>query len=224
MNWVTPYGDALLPTVALALINTALLCAGSAIISFVVGVTVAVIWIAARPWLAEVIRSSANVMDGIGAILPALALSTSLNLTSEWSAAILVGLLNWNILATFVREEWALLARAPYIDSAKVIGASTWRLLVSHALPHILPRLVPLMVGLFANCAGLLGALGFLGMAGNAKQSLGFMVFDAKSYVHQSPTYFLASFIGMVLLIIVPHITASLLRLESPRKKKHRSQ
>ncbi len=204
VNWQTPYGDPLVTTVSFAVLRTALMCSISVAVAFFCGALIATLWRDSQRWLSETIRTMVGVMDGIGAILPALAIASALQLRSEWGTAVLVGLLTWNVVAAFLKDEFSSLDRAAFIEAALVLGASRWQILWQHALPHIAPRLVPLLLGLFAGCAGLMGALGFLGIAGDAKLSLGFMLYDAKSFVQQTPSYFIATFIGFAWVIAIP--------------------
>ena len=202
----TPYGDPLLGTVLGALWRTALICTLSVGVATLSGLLMVTLWSASGKIMSEIIRIIVGMMDAVGPILPSLAILSSLQVKSEWITATLLGFLTWNVVAAFLRDETITLRKLPFIQAAVCLGLSPWKILYRHSIPHILPRFIPLMLGLFSSAAGLMGALGFLGIAGDASHSLGFMIFDAKSFVQQSPSYFVAAFVAFLILTVAPYV------------------
>ena len=145
-------------------------------------------------------------MEVLGPVLPSLAVLSALQIKSEFYAAIILGLLTWNGLAVFLRDEYAVLVQSTFVQAAVGLGATRTQVLWRHIIPHITARLGPLLLALFATYAGLIGALGFLGVAGDASHSLGFMIYDAKSFCRQRPSYFIGSLLCFLLLITLPHL------------------
>lgn len=206
MNLVTPYGDDLLPLLAEATARTALQCLMALGISLTLGGLVTAFWHYSRSLVSAGIEVIVGLLEAMGPILPSLAILMALQINSDWAVASILGSMTWASLAVLLRDEAARVSRLAHVEAAIVAGASPIRLLWHHILPHLMARLWPALVALFSSYAGLLGALGFLGISGNARHSIGFMIYDAKSYIRQAPSYFIGSFVCLLLLVLLPRI------------------
>src|SRR5919206_1626628 len=58
------------------------------------------------------------------------------------SLVLLIGVFAWFYPARIVRGEVAALKEREFVESARMIGASEWRILRSHIFPHVLPVLL----------------------------------------------------------------------------------
>lgn len=210
MNWQTPYGDPLLSALLGATLHTLLHCAGAFAVAVFLGSLLALVWYESRGVLALAMKTLVGLMDAMGPVLPALAVLSALQIKSEWTIAVILGGMTWNPVAAFLKEEADSLSKAPFIQAAVVLGVPGRQVLLRHIIPHIVSRLSPLLLGMFASYVGILGALGFLGVAGDARHDLGFMIYDAKSFVRQNPPYFVGAFICFLVLILVPHLLAQI--------------
>jgi peptide/nickel transport system permease protein len=206
MNWQTPYGEPLLPALLSATIRTLMHCTVALTVSGSLGILMAIVWYGARGLVAAVLKTFVGLMDAMGPILPPLAVLSALQVKSEWAVAFILGALTWNPITAFLKGESDAISKSMFVQAAVSLGASSGHVLLRHILPHIVSRLVPLILGMFASYVGLLGALGFLGVAGGANSSLGFMLYDAKSFFRQNPAYFVGCLSSFTVLILVPNL------------------
>lgn len=58
------------------------------------------------------------------------------------SVALLIGLFTWFYPARLVRAEMITLRNAEYVEAARMVGASTSRIIRRHLLPHLVPGLL----------------------------------------------------------------------------------
>ena len=72
-------------------------------------------------------------------------------------------LFNWITVSYYMRAEFLRLRRQPFVEAAKVHGASTARILFVHILPNALTPLLTLFPFLLMGAIGSLAALDFLG-------------------------------------------------------------
>ena len=70
---------------------------------------------------------------------------------------------NWIAVSYYVRAEFLRLRHLPFVEAAKVHGASTLRVIFVHILPNALTPLVTLFPFLLMGAVGSLAALDFLG-------------------------------------------------------------
>ncbi len=70
---------------------------------------------------------------------------------------------NWIAVSYYMRAEFLRLRRQPFVEAAKVHGASTARILFVHILPNALTPLLTLFPFLLMGAIGSLAALDFLG-------------------------------------------------------------
>lgn len=201
MNLTTPYGDELIGSVVVATALTAGHCVVALLVSCFIGTFVAILNTGNQP---NKVTTLLRVMDAVGQFLPLLAVASALQIRSEFSVSLLLGAMTWNGLALFLSDEISSMRRSRFVEASRMLGASALHRVIYHILPTIMPRLVPMLIGLYISYAGLLGALGFLGVGSDPRHSLGFMIYDAKSYYQQSPTYFWASVVAFLFLTYFP--------------------
>jgi len=81
------------------------------------------------------------------------------------SAVILsIGLTHWLTTARIVRSELLSLRTRPFIDAAINGGASRWRVMTRHLLPHVLPRMALATTLMVPHAVWHETALSFLGL------------------------------------------------------------
>jgi len=59
-----------------------------------------------------------------------------------FAVALLIGLFTWFYPARLVRAEMLTLRNAEFVDASRMVGASTWRIIRRHLLPHLVPGLL----------------------------------------------------------------------------------
>lgn len=72
--------------------------------------------------------------------------------------------LGWTEIAQYIRSEFLILKRMPFIESARAVGAEELAIAVRHILPNILPQILVLLFLEMGAVLMLLGELSFLGV------------------------------------------------------------
>ena len=102
-----------------------------------------------------------NTIPPIFLLLAALPLFAQ---SSVFNIMLVLGLISWTNIAQFVRGELLRVRRLPYIDAAQVLGFSSRRIILRHALPN---ALTPVLITIAFGMAGAIlaeSALSFLGI------------------------------------------------------------
>lgn len=77
---------------------------------------------------------------------------------------IALSLVGWTEIAQYIRSEFLVLKKMPFIESARSIGSRGYTVAVRHCLPNILPQLLVIAFLEMGAVLMLLGELGFLGV------------------------------------------------------------
>lgn len=115
---------------------------------------------------------------------------------------VIIGATGWMSIARLARAEVHGLLARPFVDAARVAGATPVRLLFRHLLPNALtPILVAAALGV-ANAIGLEAGLAFLGMGVPAPApSWGNMIATGRDALVQAP--WLATIPGLAIVLAV---------------------
>ncbi len=142
-----------------------------------------------------------EVFNSIPAIFLLLAVLSILKNQSIFSVMVILGLVSWPGIARFVRGELLRIRNLEYVEAARAIGLSEWRIIFKHALPNALtPVLIILAFG-FASSILAESALSFLGIGLSAESiSWGKMLSIARD---NFSAWWLAVFPGMAIFITV---------------------
>lgn len=137
--------------------------------------------------LQSIIRLLIDALLAFPAILLALVIRTLLE-GNLLTLALAVGVAN---LATYSRVTMDALQVAqhqPYIEGARSIGASQWRLVTRHIIPAALPTLASFGAVVFAWSLLYASALAFLGLGGDPTQpDWGIMLQQGQGTIVQAP-------------------------------------
>ncbi|MFW5911416.1 MAG: ABC transporter permease [Halolamina sp.] len=95
---------------------------------------------------------------------------------------IAVVLLQWRSSARVIRSQVLSLRERPFVQAAKVTGASDWRIITRHIAPNILP--LSFLYGAFAIAWAILTEAGvsFIGLGDPGQVSWGTMLQNAQTY------------------------------------------
>ena len=104
-----------------------------------------------------------DVLMGFPALLLALAILAALGNTAV-NVVLALSLVYTPRTARIVRGEALVLSQQPYVEAARSIGASRWRILFVHILPGIIPALVVQETFLFAYAILGEAGLSFVGL------------------------------------------------------------
>jgi peptide/nickel transport system permease protein len=142
-----------------------------------------------------------DVMLTLPALLLAMAFVTVLR-PSLLSILLVIGLVSWTGIARVVRAETLSMVQRDFVLSARVLGASSLRLIVRHIFPNVLP-IITVMAVLGTSGTLLLDAgLSFLGLGvPPPTPSWGRMIEEATIYFRTAP--WLAAFPGLAIFYAV---------------------
>lgn len=152
-------------------------------------------------WVDRVSMRVVEFLFAIPSLLIAVALSLALK-PGPFSVLIALALVSWAAPARMVRGESLALSARPFIEAARAMGASPFRI----AFHHCLPNLMGLLTILFsiALAAAVLGesTLSFLGLGVQPPApTLGGMIYAGKDLLQQAPH--VAGYPGLVLALFV---------------------
>jgi peptide/nickel transport system permease protein len=142
-----------------------------------------------------------DVMLTLPALLLAMAFVSVLR-PSLLSILLVIGLVSWTGIARVVRAETLSMVQRDFVLSARVLGASSLRLITRHVFPNVLP-IITVMAVLGTSSTLLLDAgLSFLGLGvPPPTPSWGRMIEEATIYFRTAP--WLAAFPGLAIFYAV---------------------
>ncbi len=145
---------------------------------------------------------AAKLLDCIGPFLLAACLASIAPRVNSWKLAFFLAMVTWPNVSILIRSEALAISQLPYVEAARAVGVRPLPLALNHYLPAMLDRLAPLCFGLFGGFIALFGALGFIGVGISTEQGLGFMLFDAQSYIRSAPWYWSSCFGAFIVLLL----------------------
>ena len=129
-----------------------------------------------------------------------LALLASAWLGPGWvQLAIILALTGWAPLARLVRAEARSLRQAPFIDAARLLGASRASVALRHLVPNVLPMVWPQLPLIFSSALLIEAGLCFLGAGDPGRLSWGNLIQTGQS--HALRAWWLAFFPGLALAL-----------------------
>jgi peptide/nickel transport system permease protein len=131
----------------------------------------------------DVVMRAVDAQLAIPYVLLAITLVALLH-PSLGSVVIALLLYGWVIYARLVRAEVLSLREQEFILATRSMGASDWRIIVSHLLPNITTPLIVISTLELANLIIIEAALGFLGLGiPPPTATWGGMVADGRTYL-----------------------------------------
>ncbi len=131
-----------------------------------IGIILGFISVAGHPWLRKISETLTNLIFVFPTILLAIVL---LSITGESFGALvlILSLTGWPSYAKISRGETQRIMGLSYVESAKAVGASKWRMFFKIVIPGIFPVL---SIHLILGISGVIiseATLGFLGLGGS---------------------------------------------------------
>ena len=120
---------------------------------------------------------------------------------------LILGILFIPSFARVVRGEVAKQRTQNYVASARLMGASTLRILFLHILPNTVPVLLPILTIGFNNAVLAEASMSYLGVGVLPPDaSLGRMLSESQTYLSKAPWYALFTGLAIVLMILGPSL------------------
>ena len=145
-----------------------------------------------------------RLVDGLLAfpgLLLAMAVMAVLGVGME-SVAVAAGLAAAPAYARVARGIAHEVRIQPYLDAARAIGCSPWRIAIRHILPNAAPALLSYAGAQLGSILLMIGALNFLGLGDSpGSPEWGMMLADGRGYLRQAP--WASLFPGLALTLTV---------------------
>jgi peptide/nickel transport system permease protein len=120
---------------------------------------------------------------------------------SLWNVIFVIGLLSWPVTARLVRVEFLALREKEFVESARAVGASDWRIILRHILPNAAPPIVVSGSLQIARAILMEAGLSFLGLGDPNQVSWGVMLYNAQRFLRHA--WWTATFPGLAIFLIV---------------------
>jgi peptide/nickel transport system permease protein len=118
----------------------------------------------------------ADIIMVLPGLLVILILSSVVGRLSIWNLVIIIALFKWAGVSRVIRAQTLSLKVRPYIEAARVAGASNTRILWRHILPNVLPLSILYMTFGVTSAILIEAALSFLGFGDPSTVSWGMML------------------------------------------------
>jgi peptide/nickel transport system permease protein len=114
---------------------------------------------------------------------------------------LVLGLTSWPMLARVVRAETLSLREREFVEAARALGSSDWRILTRHILPSVLPAAWVVISLLAASVILLEASLSYLGLGDPNVMSLGYLANNAQAFMRSA--WWMAVFPGLAIVVAV---------------------
>jgi peptide/nickel transport system permease protein len=135
----------------------------SVIISLLIGITVGALGGFFRGWVDRVVVWLINVVWSIPTLLLVIAITFALG-KGFWQVFVAVGFTMWVEVARITRGQILSIREKEYIEAAKALGFSDFRIIFRHILPNISGPIIVISAANFASAILIEAGLSFLGI------------------------------------------------------------
>lgn len=150
----------------------------------------------------EVLMRLNDALTAFPSILLALVIISVVGPGNKYNVVLALGLVFIPSFARVTRTAVAAVRDANYVKSARLMGASSARIIIVHILPNIMPVLLPAMTIGFNNAVLAEASMSYLGVGVTPPDaSLGYMLSEAQGMLAAAPWYVICTGLTMVLLI-----------------------
>ncbi len=148
----------------------------SAFMSIVVGTIVGMVAGYAGGITDALLMRAADIIMVMPTLLVILILAALFGQLSIWIIVLLIALFRWPAVARVIRSQTLSLKQRPFVDAARVTGASNFRIIFRHILPNVLPLALLYMTFRVTSAILIEAALAFLGFGDPGTVSWGMML------------------------------------------------
>lgn len=148
----------------------------AAFMSIVLGVSVGMVAGYAGGLVDSALMRLAEIIMVLPTLLVVLMLSALFGKLNIWSIVLLIALFRWPGVSRVIRAQTLSLKERPFIDAARVAGASHTRIIFWHIMPNVLPLAFLYMTFRVTAAIVIEAALAFLGFGDPGTVSWGMML------------------------------------------------
>lgn len=150
----------------------------------------------------EALMRVGDALTAFPSILLALVIISVVGPGNKYNVVLALGLVFIPSFARVTRTAVAAVRDANYVKSARLMGASSARIIIVHILPNIMPVLLPAMTIGFNNAVLAEASMSYLGVGVTPPDaSLGYMLSEAQGMLTAAPWYVLGTGVTIVLLV-----------------------
>jgi peptide/nickel transport system permease protein len=148
----------------------------SAFISIFLGTTIGMIAGYAGRTIDMLLMRLADMIMVMPTLLVVLILASLFGQLSIWTIVLLIALFRWPGVSRVIRAQTLTLKQRPFIEAARVAGASHTRIIFRHIMPNVLPLSLLYMTFRVTSAIIIEAALAFLGFGDPGTVSWGMML------------------------------------------------
>ena len=154
-----------------------------------------------------------NVLWSIPTLLLVFAVTLLLG-KGFWQVFIAVGLTMWVSVARLVRAQILTVRKLEYVEAARVLGYSDFRIIVRHILPNIAGPIIVVAASIFASAIVIEAGLSFLGVGVQPPMpSWGLMIKENYNFIiTHNPMLALVPGLAIMLLVLAFNLLGNGLR------------
>lgn len=172
------------------------------IISLLVGLTLGLIAGYYRGWVDQLIMWFTNVIWAVPTLILVMAITFAFG-TGFWKVFLAVGLTMWVEVARIARGQVLSIREKEYVEAARALGFSEFRIIFKHILPNILSPIIVISAANFASAILIEAGLSFLGLGAQIPTpSWGNMIREHYAYITTDLAY-LAIVPGFMIMLLV---------------------
>lgn len=123
-----------------------------------------------------VLMRLADIIMVMPTLLVVLITASLIGQLSIWSIVLIIALFRWPGVSRVIRAQTLSLKNRPFIDAARVAGASHTRIIFRHIMPNVLPLAFLYMTFRVTSAITIAAALSFLGFGDPTTVSWGMML------------------------------------------------
>jgi peptide/nickel transport system permease protein len=173
----------------------------SVVLALVVGVTVGVLAGFYRGWIDDWLMRLIDIVFAFPGLVLAIVIAGLLG-PSRTNAMIAIGIVYAPAFARVVRGSTLSVLGLPYVEAARVVGASDSRIMLRHLIPNILAPIIVLTTVYLSTAILSEASLSFLGLGTQPPEpSWGGMLNAARRFMELAP--WLAIFPGVAIMVVV---------------------
>ncbi len=174
----------------------------SVAISLLLGITLGALGGYFRGWVDNFIVWLINVVWSIPTLLLVIAITFALG-KGFWQVFIAVGLTMWVEVARVVRGQILGIREKEYVEAARALGFSDFRIIFRHILPNVMAAVIVISAANFASAILMEAGLSFLGLGVQPPvPSWGSMIKENYGYIVLDHAY-LAILPGLAIMLMV---------------------
>ncbi|PUA31376.1 MAG: peptide transporter [Zestosphaera tikiterensis] len=167
----------------------------------------------------DIISAITNIFLTIPAFFLSLVLLAIFG-SSIYLIMLVIGLTTWPTTARVMRAQVLSVKERTFVEAAKAIGASDFRILFTHVIPHALPPAIAYTILQVGSAIMIEAGLSYLGLGDPNYPSWGRMIYEGQTYIMSAPWISLIPGMFLVYTVLsVNFLGNSLLKILSPKLK-----